>query len=301
MNKEKQIQDWLNGRMSADELKSFQKTDTYKSIQKIDHAAQFFKAPDYNISDSLNSIDLAKKEQNAKKSFSSFYKISAVAALFIIGLFIGFQWVNNSSTTIKTASNEQQSITLPDQSRVYLNANSTLSYSSQNFLSERSIQLEGEAFFVVQSGESFIVKTPASTVEVLGTSFNIKSRADFTEVDCYMGKVKVTDSQNNQAVLSQQQRFYSHNGNFETINFNKKDPGWVGNQRSSFHNTRLQVVLDELAAQYQIDVVANHIDLTTYYTGSFVHDNLEEALKSITLPLQINFTIHKNQVTLQKD
>ena len=52
----------------------------------------------------------------------------------------------------------------------------------------------------------------------------------------------------------------------------------------------LSYVLNEFERQYNVTVESQQIDTKQVYTGSFVHDNIELALKSITLPLNIKFS-----------
>lgn len=301
MKKEKQIESWLNGSLKGQDLNDFKQSNTYQSIQRIDDTARLFKAPDFDEVASKASIDSTKMKNSKSKQKTIYYKFAGIAAVFLFSFFIAYQFFSASDVAFETASNEEQIITLPDDSKVYLNSHSKLTYSDADFENNRKVYLEGEAFFMVNKGLNFSVVTPVSQIEVLGTSFNVKSRANFSEVDCYTGKVKVTDSQQNEAVLTSLERFSNYDGSFQVSNFSNKEPGWIGLQKSNFNSTPLSVVLTELAAQYQIQIDASAVDTSVYFSGSFTHSDLENALKSITLPLQIDFEIQENQVTLQKE
>ena len=100
------------------------------------------------------------------------------------------------TTQYSTTFGEWKTITLPDGSVVELNANSLLTITkhwSEN--NNRTVWLTGEAFFKVKKIPStkckFIVKTKDLKVEILGTSFNVNSRFDQTEVFLEEGKVKL--------------------------------------------------------------------------------------------------------------
>ena len=67
-------------------------------------------------------------------------------------------------------------VTLPDGSKVNLNADSRLTYKPYQWIISRNVELEGEAFFEVKQGKRFSVKSNQNKVNVLGTSFNIFSR-----------------------------------------------------------------------------------------------------------------------------
>src|SRR5690606_24206533 len=74
-------------------------------------------------------------------------------------------------------------VTLPDGSKVWLNAGSTLTYPSRFNAEERVVSLEGEAYFEVRKSQTpaggmpFRVFTKGQTIEVLGTVFNVSAYA----------------------------------------------------------------------------------------------------------------------------
>jgi ferric-dicitrate binding protein FerR (iron transport regulator) len=85
--------------------------------------------------------------------------------------------------TVSTASGKTLQLTLPDSSKVWLNAKSTLRYPTAFNGQQRVVELVGEGYFEVAKNTTrpFIVRLPArdsaagGSVEVLGTQFNIKS------------------------------------------------------------------------------------------------------------------------------
>ena len=88
---------------------------------------------------------------------------------------------------------QRAELTLPDGTKVWLNAGSRLSYSSF-FTNERKVVLSGEGFFDVAKNESspFIVSTQAIDIKAVGTRFNVFSYpdGDYTGVYLQEGKVK---------------------------------------------------------------------------------------------------------------
>lgn len=80
--------------------------------------------------------------------------------------------------TLQTERASQYSILLSDGTRVFLNADSKLSYPAKFGSGDRVVELVGEAYFEVQKTSQhskFIVKTTAQSVEVLGTKFNVEA------------------------------------------------------------------------------------------------------------------------------
>ncbi len=86
-------------------------------------------------------------------------------------------------------------ITLPDGTKVWLNANSTLQYPERFAAERREVILNGEAFFKVRhQALPFIVRTSRQLLEVLGTEFNITAYEGESEVKTTLveGSVRVS-------------------------------------------------------------------------------------------------------------
>ena len=98
----------------------------------------------------------------------------AAAALVVFALWLGLP--GGRPEMIATTAGQRRTVVLNDGSRVELNARSSLFV--ENSRSERRVRLDdGEAFFVVSKDRSrpFIVTTPAGTVRVTGTIFDVRS------------------------------------------------------------------------------------------------------------------------------
>ncbi|MDR1938299.1 MAG: FecR domain-containing protein [Tannerellaceae bacterium] len=97
------------------------------------------------------------------------------------------------------------SVTLPDGSLVWLNSNTTLTYPNVFSGKERSVELDGEAYFeIVKSDKkSFIVKTGEYHIEVLGTTFNVEAYAGkpYFKTALFTGKVKLYKEQRKEEPL----------------------------------------------------------------------------------------------------
>lgn len=88
---------------------------------------------------------------------------------------------NHAMLTATTPRGGTYQIILPDGTKVWLNAASSIKFPSVFSKSkERKVQLTGEAYFEVTKDKTkpFIVATDKQEVEVLGTHFNINSYAD---------------------------------------------------------------------------------------------------------------------------
>ncbi|MFQ5568881.1 MAG: FecR family protein [Rhodothermales bacterium] len=117
---------------------------------------------------------------------------AAVALLLAVGVGLWLQW----PTTVTAPEAAYANITLPDGSEIHLNSESSLTYTHSFGLFTRHVELDGEAFFDVATSETpFVIETFNSTVTVLGTSFNVRARANgeaSTAVSVKTGRVRVT-------------------------------------------------------------------------------------------------------------
>ncbi len=105
--------------------------------------------------------------------------------------------------TLSTANGEQYQVILPDQSKVWLNAASSIKFPLTFFgKKERQIELTGEAYFIVKHNarQPFKVRSKGQIVEDIGTEFNINAYADEAVVKTTLieGAARVTLLSDNQ-------------------------------------------------------------------------------------------------------
>lgn len=102
-----------------------------------------------------------------------------------------------SCNTIAVPAGQRVDVTLPDGTKVCMNALSELRYPTFFVGKQRRVQLSGEAFFDVthDAKHPFVVETYACEVEVLGTKFDVEARSenDVFTASLVDGRVRVTD------------------------------------------------------------------------------------------------------------
>jgi transmembrane sensor len=183
---------------------------------------------------------------------------------------------------------ETQRVILPDGSIVVMNAKSQIKYKEVKFDGNREVYLEGEAFFEVKKGEKFVVRTPLGIVEVLGTSFNIFSRAGEMMVQCYTGKVAVNFNGMEDSYILTPGQQVSNQDKHQTKGFDlASDKNWR-NGYFYFEETPLSAVLEELSRQYNLKEIKAASEVKNQlYTGYFQKGDLQAAIQSVCLPLQL--------------
>lgn len=290
MGKEDLIMKWLDNNLNDEELKEFKSLEDYDHLIKISDGLKQFNAPEINEDKILNTI-ISQNKKIKKPIVKLITAFSAIAAVFLI-CFGAYYFILNQTTTISTELAHKTIHNLPDNSIVHLNAESNINFNENSWNEKRTLTLDGEAYFKVAKGSKFDVVTNSGTVSVLGTQFNVKNRGDNFEVVCYEGLVSV--KVNNKTVkLSAGDSFKL--GIVSENKIIKNAPFWINNE-SDFKSEPVINVIKEFERQYNVSVQIKNIDKSMLYTGRFVHNDINVALKSITLPLNINYSKKGNEI-----
>jgi ferric-dicitrate binding protein FerR (iron transport regulator) len=160
---------------------------------------------------------------------------------------------------LSTPAGGQYQLVLPDGSKVWLNALSTIRFPSSFTGSDRVVQLDGEAYFEVTKDESrpFRVTARDVNVEVLGTAFNVNSYDDEPSIrtSLVQGSVRVVRGSSRLVLKDGEQAATTDHAGLAIV------PGadiakaiaWK-NGSFSFDNDNIQTVMRQLAKWYDIDI-----------------------------------------------
>ncbi len=237
--------------------------------------------------------------------YTKMIRVAAVAAIVIIGgLGANYLISNLGSKTIMaeaSVTEKGKEVLLSDGSKVWLNENATLSYPKTMGEEERVVHLTGEAFFEVTSDSSrpFIVHTENSITKVLGTSFNINSRAGETEVTVNSGKVKVSTLADQYVVITPG---FSAMVLGDVIEKSENtDPNYLSWKTGnfSFNNRRLDSVIEDLSAYYSKPVKLMPSVKNARLTASFDQFSLEDILAVIQLSCNVKISDLGNEILIE--
>ncbi|MGK7396229.1 MAG: FecR family protein [Candidatus Cyclobacteriaceae bacterium M3_2C_046] len=236
---------------------------------------------------------------------NSFYKVSykIAASLFII-LLVGFSlWYYSDKSAIsdpvsvstepewvirEVPAGQKSTLKLPDGTIVRLNSEAVFSFKNPFDQDQRSVQLEGEAFFEVapDHDKPFVIQTGEVKTTVLGTSFNVFYNESTTEVSVAVveGKVQVKIP-NGQAhvLLPTEMAVYNQSTSIiDRSTFNlKKVTAWRDGILF-FDNEPLHLVFQRLEKWYGVDIdVATGRMPIGKYSGEFKNESLEVVLEGI--------------------
>ena len=288
MDKEYLIKKWLGNNLSEKETETFEALEDanlYKEI--IEEAKQF----DGAVNAKVVSFDTLERRLEPKKATSLKWSqlTLKIAAVFVVGLAVFTLLYQDNIKTFNTAYAQNETITLPDHSIVKLNALSQLEYNASNWDKERTLELKGEAFFDVEKGKRFDVHTEFGKVSVLGTEFDVLSRDSIFKVACYEGIVQVVYGSET-IKLPAGTQFVLKSGRGKKSDIVIAEPYWLKNM-SVFKNASIDDVFKEIEKQYNITILKAFDENSLLFTGAFEHNNLENALKSVTQPLNLTYEI----------
>lgn len=171
---------WSN-KLSEEDTSAFQTNDGWKKFV------------------SKYQLDTTKEEGSAynNKTKKILYNVLKVAAVLAVGLVLWQSGLFNPKEIIYSTDLVKKEITLPDQSLIFLNNNSQVSYyANLNRKRNREVHFTGEAFFDISPNpdKPFIIYANNVKVEVKGTSFNIRAYpGEPVEVTVKTGVVEVTE------------------------------------------------------------------------------------------------------------
>lgn len=200
---------------------------------------------------------------------------------------------------IETPVGGQYELQLPDGTRVWLNAASSLKYpASFSSLKQRSVELTGEAYFEVAKDKTkpFLVKSKGQEVEVLGTHFEVNAYPDEQSIRTTLieGSVKL----NGQLTLKPGQQSVLNDGKFNVKEVNANDAADWKNGEFVFNNEPLTSILKKAARWYGVEIVyTNELARIPTFTGSVSRsENISSVLNMLEETSNVRFSIAGKQI-----
>ena len=231
--------------------------------------------------------------------------VSAVAAAFLVALFVGFLVRNNFNSTVTYAYNGQNesSYILPDNTSVNFNSEGSLSYTKHFAESDRSVDFEGVAYFDVAKDENlpFVLHCNNMDVEVLGTSFllNAEKNAERCTLDLYTGKVKMTAFDKKGNILSVTEINPGERGvwnatanELKTMSYSEvKEDELLNEHVLVFNNEKLSKIVEALEYIYKVEIDLGESCASKKLTARFSDDeSIDEVLETIALVSEVTVT-----------
>lgn len=200
---------------------------------------------------------------------------------------------------IETPIGGQYELQLPDGTRVWLNAASSLKYPASFYaLKQRSVELIGEAYFEVAKDKTkpFLVKSKGQEVEVLGTHFDVNAYPDEQSIKTTLmeGSVKL----NGQLTLKPGEQSVLSDGKFNVKEVNAIDAADWKNGEFVFNNESLTSIMKKVARWYGVEIVyTNDLGKVPTFSGSVSRsENISSVLNMLAETSNVRFAIAGKQI-----
>jgi len=301
MAEQEKLEKWL--RQSDENQQIF---DDYRKIWELQPTATDIKINTNAAWQKVeNRIAADAPATSLSRKIRPIFYLSAIAATVLLLLGVYLLLIDNQPNQIEFFANQNTSepMILPDNSQVFLNNGSKVTFPEHFTGKMRNLALDGEAFFVVTPDPTkpFIVKVGDTEVKVLGTSFNIADRTGTNTIELAVLTGKVVfypvSRPDDKIILSQGEM-----GTYDKIGGGmSKEP--LKNQNFlawrtkvlEFDQTPLTTVLVTLEKTYGITIFSERNIADLRLTARFSNDTPEDIFK--TLAMIFGFEIEQNNKT----
>jgi transmembrane sensor len=202
---------------------------------------------------------------------------------------------------LQTPRGGQYKITLPDGSKVWLNAASSLKYPVVFSGKERRVEITGEAYFEItkDAARPFKVQLNQMEVEVLGTHFNINSYTDEETVRTTLleGRVKIITASENKFLQPGQQAQLKPSGNMKIVNdVNLEETVAWKDGNFQFENSDIKEVMRQLARWYDVEVSYQGTINKHFIGGISRNVKLSQVLSMLQQTGEVRFIIEGKKI-----
>ncbi len=260
---------------------------------------------------------IEKKTISKMKTRRLFLQYMKYAAAVVLGIGVSLSTLYLTNQEILstvgnyklvTSKGEKSYLQLPDGTKVWLNSCTTLEYAENYGHSNRSIYLDGEAYFEVAKNKDlpFVVKANGIDVKAIGTAFNVSAYMEDSQLTTtlFNGKVAVQPTLTKQEVLLEpnQVAVYDKSRNkIEVVPYDKKlFAQWRGGFLS-FEMMYLQDITKLLERNYNVVFRYENQGIKKLrFSGSFRNnENLSEILNVIKTNTGIRYQILKDTIVIK--
>ena len=192
---------------------------------------------------------------------------------------------------------------LTDGTRIVINADTRLTYPETFEAHRREVALMGEAYFEVahKADAPFVVTTPAGSIEVLGTHFNVMADADRTTVTLAEGSVRLRFGHREFTMQPGEQACITASGDIDVRTVNTRNYTSWSTGTYDFSDTPLSEITRQLSLWYGVSI---HIDspevAASRYTGVIARsESLQQAIDLLTTISDLRFEVQDDHINVK--
>lgn len=205
--------------------------------------------------------------------------------------------------TIETPKGGQYQINLPDGTRVWLNAASSLKYPVRFDGKERKVSLQGEGYFEVAKDKHkpFKVSSGGQELEVLGTHFNINSYADepSSKTTLLEGAVRLSPHGGQDLVLIPGQQAVLASGRMKVGMVDPEEVMAWKNGNFVFNDEGLESIMRKISRWYDVELSYQRKPSDLTFTGVVSRSkNISAVLNALDKTGKVHFKVEGKKVTV---
>ncbi|MFV9646802.1 MAG: FecR family protein [Desulfobacterales bacterium] len=291
-----QLDAWLKA--DASHKAAFKEMD--ETWQEVGFLLSPFPLPDRHVAPERNHLVTWPRFQLA--GFAAMFLLIISILIFRSEITNYWTLIMGEEITYRTEIGETQKITLKDGSRLEMNGHSSVTVCFTKW--RRKVDLpEGEVFFQVayNTQTPFEVRSHQGMVQVLGTSFHVRSRNGRVSVDVENGRVQIiTNPERNSGISGRgviikggQGVDYNWSGRMDRMRVAMLDEvsAWRKG-KIVFRSKRLWEVLQELGHYHRVKLKLGDKKLrNSRFTGTFNSHDLDEILEAIKVSFSLRSKI----------
>lgn len=268
--------------------------------------------------DRINKFRRLRKRQQI---MSNLFKIAALFLVAFLSVFLTLRYAPVNETPvyepvfqeISTKAGERANVDLGDGTKVFLNADSKITVPDSFSPHQRVVRLNGQAFFDVKPdiNRPFYIETKNAVIEVVGTSFDVKSYEEDQSVRVVVQEgtveLKKADDDDEKIIIKQGNLGNLHQFagrlTLETVVDLNIYTGWRDG-RLIFQNTPFREVLSHIKRWYDVDVdleLADESLLEKEFTADLKTRSIADVFDVISISMNIEYEINeeKDRITVR--
>lgn len=289
-----------SGHWDEEELGEAQEMET-RLLKRIDAAIakDATEQKDNNDTEQLYELPVAAKSRWRKLLVAASIAAVVVVTGYAVKPLLSSYFYPAKTILVNTDKGMRRHIVLPDSSQVWLEGGSSFSYPEKFKGEERTVSLQGEAFFDVTQDAShpFVIQTPLLSTRVLSTSFNVKAYdLKKAEVVVVTGKVMVKEggaevqNENAQQIVVRPNHKVSYDSVQRVLEMkdapDAADYAQRRNGKFIYRGVKVADMIKDLQQAYNTPIAIKKELLNCTFYGDFnAKDDVKKALNLIALSL----------------
>lgn len=246
-----------------------------------------------------------------RRVFMRIVNYAAIVGVVMISLFF---WNENrlltkyADMTVEVGQGQKSDISLPDGTKVHLNADSKLRYGTNFSGRQRQVELIGEAYFDVakDTQSPFIVKAGDIQIRALGTSFNVKAYPDDENITTYLSEGVVIVSSPHQSLNLNPGEAVVYSLKEAQMTKKKEEDdrlftAWMNNEMA-FNDEPIINIIRLLERNYNVKFVLKSDNLGGItFTGTLKNASLQSTLYALQFTSSISYKKKNDVIELYSD